>query len=386
MLTLNRRLVEDAIKATGIDESIINQLTRPNFYNEVMSATDPDSKDIFMLYGVLGIENKDTIERRKPESDRDSKPATSKGMVSVSQTNLIKLIKSSGWEIAEFCQYAGLSSASNLNYMLKRGTVKYDTACAIAASLGVPLSKIASESDIKDIDVDKVPQMPEKFKKRSNDLTIHVSAAIMKEAVTKFGLSYEAFASEIHAAPSLIKEIMTRGGRIPQLSAYLMKMRTGVDASRPVSRPIIKPGRRSTTEQPKQEVKEPKQETKTTPIKEKVEEKKPEPERTDVIEGQMEWEEFVNNEKAKREMQEYLEGQHKQESLLRASSMALEERRKIMVQDGMISIETLMTLVSMLNTSPEIKDLFITLSLLPDDKRSVIINALNTLITALNVK
>jgi hypothetical protein len=88
-------------------------------------------------------------------------------------------------------------------------------------------------------------------------------------------------------------------------------------------------------------------------------------------------------EKEQKEHQEYLDTQHRQEQTIRTNNFILQERRKVMEHDGMISVEALSMIASLLQTNPEVKDLMLILSQLQSDKRTQIVSALKTLISAM---
>ena len=54
-MTIDKELVKKAMKESGFTPEIVDQVTRKGFYESVMSQDDPDSKDIYTLYGVLNI-------------------------------------------------------------------------------------------------------------------------------------------------------------------------------------------------------------------------------------------------------------------------------------------------------------------------------------------
>jgi hypothetical protein len=138
---------------------------------------------------------------------------------------------------------------------------------------------------------------------------------------------------------------MAHNGRIPNTSAFLCKRLTGIDVTEKpvVIEPVVKEDDNKHTS----------------------------------------FEEYCKAERERRELQSYLEEQHKQESQIHTNQLVIEEKKNQAVRNGYISIDALTQITNMLNKSPEIKDLFVTLSILPDNKRMQIIQAMNTLITAL---
>jgi hypothetical protein len=361
MYTLNKEMVYNAMDEMGVNEGIIDELTRRNFFRDVMSATDPDSKDIYKLYGLLGILDKDKTPKKggvrksanlitkvgKTPSTPTSSTIVSgaRGMINVDSNKILYLIKKSGWGTSEFCEYAGLLSYNNLAVMLKRGTMKVDVICAISNVLRIGVGEFCNVQPKGVTSMEDIQKMPAKLHEKSLSTTVEAYADRLRAAMEIHGLSIEAFSNDIHIPSNLVKDTMAHNGRIPNTSAFLCKRLTGIDVTEKpvVIEPVVKEDDNKHTS----------------------------------------FEEYCKAERERRELQSYLEEQHKQESQIHTNQLVIEEKKNQAVRNGYISIDALTQITNMLNKSPEIKDLFVTLSILPDNKRMQIIQAMNTLITAL---
>jgi hypothetical protein len=386
MYTLNKDKVYAAMDQMGINEGIIDELTRRNFFKEVMSADDPDSKDIFKLYGILGISNDEPkggnrrstnlITTRvggrvdKQQSTIVSGTIGNRNMVKINPDRIIKLIETKGWGIGEFAEYAGLTSYTNFTAMLKRGTLKPDTVCLISHVLKVGIKEFCDVRPKGVGSMSDIQPMPAKFKGKNYATTIDTYADKLRIAVKVYGLSIEAFAGDIKIPVGLLKELMMHDGKMPISSAHLCKKATGIDVTRKevasFAQPLV------IEAPPKEEVKE---------VHPAV---VPEPKRDDSTKQHVSFEEYCRAEREKKELETFLENQHKQESLIKTNQLIMEEKRnQAVTKEGYISIEALTQITNMLSTDPQVKDLFVTLSILPDEKRKQIIQAMNTLITAM---
>jgi hypothetical protein len=440
LLTLDKSLVEQAMIDTGFTENIINQVTRPGFYKEVMTAKDPDSEDIFKLYGIL------KINQQKGGSNMTTADSTATGpayMIDVDADLIAKRIRESGWGISEFAEFSGFNTMGNINYMLKRGTMKLENIQSIAHVLGMPCAKIAP-SLAGTANDNGVPAIPTKLLEKIKANTVPVNKTDLQMAMKKSGVSYAALAGDLNVPEYLMKDILASGGRIPKTSDATCKRKFGFNISgladpkdmpvrsskltkaliqdspkdkkeeEPVvATPIAKKSGKtlvshSRIKKTKAEelIEKPAEETKVeqismpesiigtpdsvpeteAPVSEAVEkstvkEETHNPEDTRPLIDR--WNEFLAQNKEQRELMEYLNQQHKKESMLRTNEYALQERKKSAVHDGMISINALTTMVNMFNENPDLKDFLIDLTSLPSEKRETIINALHTLIVAM---
>ena len=58
MMTIDKNLVEKAMKESGFTPQLVDAVTHKGFYDDIMSQEDPDSKDVYVLYGILNISGK----------------------------------------------------------------------------------------------------------------------------------------------------------------------------------------------------------------------------------------------------------------------------------------------------------------------------------------
>ena len=58
MMTIDKNLVKKAMEKNGFTPQLIDSVTHKGFYDDIMSQDDPDSKDVYVLYGVLNIGEK----------------------------------------------------------------------------------------------------------------------------------------------------------------------------------------------------------------------------------------------------------------------------------------------------------------------------------------
>lgn len=364
MMTIDKNLVEKAMKESGFTPEIVDQVTRKGFYESVMSQEDPDSKDIYTLYGVLNI--KEEKKQRKGMKKGESTVGKYGCMQDINKKKIASMISKKGYTYATFAEACGVRTCSNLSAMLNRGRCKWNVIIAMSKVLGCCPRDIIS-GDCKAKGVDTIPtSFPNELVKNINEFTIEVDSSRFKKVGNK--MSPRKLSEIMNIPVSVVKLAQVSNCKIP-ISAIQYLCDSGEadleDILPNVNKDDIPQVSITDSSEPIGMAKNPMYRGE---------------EKCASAETFAEACTRMFNEK---KHEKYIEQQHQQESLINANKRSLEMRKNNMVHDGMISIDALIKITNMLSQNPEVQGLFITLAALPDDKRKHAINALNTLITSL---
>ena len=387
MMTIDKELVKKAMEESGFTPQLVDAVTHKGFYDDIMSQEDPDSKDIYILYGLLNIgekkPNKQAVSKPKTTGKKPNDKKRSIGcMQQINKKNIVSLYERKGYTATTFAESCGCRTASNLSIMLSRGSCKWNTVLAMSKVLGcVPRDIIIGICNATNADIVPI-SFPKELTKNINEFTTEVNGNNFSKLGSK--LSPSKIAKIMRIPVSLVKlaQVPSSKCRLP-ISAIQYLCDSGEmdleDILAP-SKDDIKQVR--ITDPTPSETENMEEALPKNPFASSQEEK-PKP-----AQGQKRFEtafeEFLHNSAEAKKHQEYLEGQHKQESIIRSKNQLLEIKKTEMMHNGMISIDALIKITEMLQQNPEVQDLFITLAALPDGKRQHAINALNTLITSLS--
>lgn len=386
MMTIDKNLVKKAMEESGFTPQLIDSVTHKGFYEDIMSQDDPDSKDVYVLYGVLNIggEKKPNKAVSKPKAAAKKPNGKKRSYGCMQQINkkmIMSMYDRKGYNATTFAESCGCRTASNLSAMLSRGSCKWNTVLAMSKALGcIPRDIIIGVCNATNADI--VPaSFPKELTKNINEFTTEVDGNRFSKIGSKIAPSK--LAKIMHIPVSLVKlaQVPSSKCKLP-ISAiqYLC------DSGEADLEDILAPSKDEIkqvhiTDPTPSETKNMEEILPKNPFA-KSSQEKPEP-----TQGQKRFEtafeEFLHNSSEAKKRQEYLEEQHKQESILRSKGQLLEMKKTEMMHNGMISIDALIKITEMLQQNPEVQDLFITLATLPDGKRQHAINALNTLITSL---
>ena len=389
MMTIDKNLVKKAMEESGFTPQLIDSVTHKGFYDDIMSQDDPDSKDVYVLYGVLNIgekkPNKQAVSKPKATVKKPNGKKRNFGcMQHINKKMIMSMYERKGYNATTFAESCGCRTASNLGIMLSRGSCKWNTILAMSKVLGcIPRDIIIGVCNAANADI--VPaSFPKELTKNINEFTTEVNCNNFSKLGNK--ISPSKLAKIMHVPVSLVKlaQVPSSKCKLP-ISAiqYLC------DSGEADLEDILSPSK-------KEEIKQVYIEDPTPSEKENMEEIFPKnpfaksnshEEKLNPTQGQKRFEtafeEFLHNSSEAKKHQEYLEEQHKQESIIRSKSQLLEMKKTEMMHNGMISIDALIKITEMLQQNREGQDLFITLATLPDGKRQHAINALNTLIVSL---
>lgn len=369
MMTIDKELVKKAMEESGFTPSIIDSVTHKGFYDAVMSQDDPDSNDIYKLYGVLNI--------KEPKKKRSySVPRKIGCMVSINKDTIIDLIQKHGWNRTTFAEYCGIKSSCNLSIMLNRGTMKLNSVKSICRALNIPLADVITDNSTNIQDIHEVPKFyPKELEKNIEEFTLEVDASKMHNILSRFGCNK--IAKIMHVPVMKLKACACEGSvykRIPISSVqYLCDSNKGIELDDIITAP----------EQPIKPEDIP--QATITDTSNHDDERIPNPFYKGEARGNyFSFSEYCTRVSEEKSHEKYMEEQHKQESIITANQRSLDMHKKELMHDGMVSIEALVKITNMLQQNPEVQDLFVALATLPDSKRQHAINALNTLITSLS--
>ena len=387
MMTIDKELVKKAMEESGFTPQLVDAVTHKRFYDDIMSQEDPDSKDIYILYGLLNIgekkPNKHAVSKPKTTAKKPNDKKRSLGcMLHINKKIIVSLYERKGYTATTFAESCGCRTASNLSNMRSRGSCKWNTVLAMSKVLGcVPRDIIIGICNATNADIVPI-SFPKELTKNINEFTTEVNGDNFSKLGSK--LSPSKIAKIMRIPVSLVKlaQVPSSKCRLP-ISAIQYICDSGEIDLEDILAPSKDGIKQAHITDPTPSETENMEEALPKNPFASSQEEKPKP-----AQGQKRFEtafeEFLHNSAEAKKHQEYLEGQHKQESIIRSKNQLLEIKKTEMMHNGMISIDALIKITEMLQQNPEVQDLFITLAALPDGKRQHAINALNTLITSLS--